>query len=37
MGNFLSGFDSGSHRLYEDYEIYSNRPYLKEDNYEGTQ
>lgn len=34
MGNFLSGFDSGSHRLYEDYEIYSNRPYLKEDNYE---
>jgi len=40
MGNFLSGFDTagnlrGNHRLYEDYEIYANRPFLKEDsNYE---
>jgi len=35
MGNFLSGFDTGSHRLYEDYEIYANRPFLKDDsNYE---
>lgn len=33
MGNFLSGFDSGSHRLYEDYEISYNRNFQKEEVY----
>mgnify|MGYP006944955136 CR=1 FL=1 len=35
MGNFLSGFENGSHRLYEDYETEYNRHFQKDNNLEG--
>lgn len=34
MGNFLSGFENGSHRLYEDYETEYNRHFHKDNNLE---